>query len=113
MGIDVWQGCMEINDVPALNKKYDGKITFMGDIDNKSVDFTEWSDENNYKVVRACLDRNVPNHFIPCIVQGGPGSVFPGVYASMCKVIDEYNAEKFGTPVAEIEKMRLPHDIMF
>ncbi len=113
MGIDVWQGAMEINDVPALNKKYDGRITFMGDIDNKSVDFTEWTDENCRKVVRACLERNTPNHVIPCIVQGGPGSVFPGVYASLCKHIDEYNAEKFGTPVAELEKMRLPHDIMF
>jgi hypothetical protein len=113
MGIDVWQGCMEINDVPALNKKYDGAITFMGDIDNKSVDFTEWSEENNNKVVRACLDRNVPNHFIPCIVQGGPGSVFPGVYASMCDIIDKVNEEKFGTPAEEIAKMRLPHDIMF
>ena len=113
MGIDVWQGCMESNDVPALNKKYNGAITFMGDIDNKSVDFTEWTDENNNKVVRACLERNVREHFIPCIAQGGPGSVFPGVYASMCDVIDKVNEEKFGTPVAEIAKMRLPHDIMF
>lgn len=113
MGIDVWQGCMEVNDVPALVKKYGGKIAFMGDIDNKSVDFTEWSDANNKDVIYRTLDRNTPKFFIPCIVQGGPGSVFPGVYASLCKYIDQYNEEKFGTPVAEIEKMRLPHDIMF
>ncbi len=113
MGIDVWQGCMEANDVPALVKKYGGKIAFMGDLDNKSVDFEDWSDENNKEVIYRTLDRNTPKFFIPCIAQGGPGSVYPGVYASMCKYIDQYNEEKFGTPVAEIEKMRLPHDIMF
>jgi hypothetical protein len=38
MGIVIWQGCMESNNVPELIKKYGGQITFMGDIDNKSVD---------------------------------------------------------------------------
>ena len=113
MGIDVWQGGVELNNIPALNEKYHGKICFMGDIDNKSVDFTEWSEENNRKVVRACLDRNTPNGVIPCIVQGGPGSVFPGVYLSLCNYIDEYNAEKFGHKVEDIAANRLPHDIMF
>lgn len=30
MGIDVWQGCMETNNLPELIRKYGGKISFMG-----------------------------------------------------------------------------------
>ncbi len=113
MGIVVWQGGVELNNTPALNEKYKGKICFMGDIDNKSVDFTEWTEENNRRVVRACMDRNTPDGVIPCIIQGGPGSVFPGVYDSLTKEIDLYNAEKFGFSVAEIEAARLPIQVMF
>ncbi len=115
MGIDVWQGAMEVNNVPELVKKYGGQIAFMGDIDNKSCDFTEWTDENNKAVVERALSTNNQDrkYFLPCIVQGGPGSVFPGVYLSLCKYIDEYNEKHFGTPIAEIEQMRMPHNVMF
>ena len=113
MGIDVWQGCMEINNVPELVQKYGGQIAFMGNIDNKSVDFTEWTDENNQKEVERALSGMTPNGYLPCIVQGGPGSVFPGVYASLCKYIDEFNEKQFGISVADQEKLRMPHNIMF
>lgn len=39
MGIDVWQGCMETNNLPELIRKYGGKISFMGGIENRAVDF--------------------------------------------------------------------------
>ena len=51
--------------------------------------------------------------FIPCIAQGGPGSVFPGVYASMCEEIDKYNIEKYGATQEELDAARLPWQIMF
>ena len=113
MGIDVWQGAMEINNVPELVKKYEGQIAFMGNIDNKSCDFTEWTDENNEKVVRRALEGMTPNGYLPCIVQGGPGSVFPGVYLSLCKYIDQVNEERFGISVADQEALRMPHNVMF
>ena len=114
MGIDVWQGCMEGNDVPELVKKYGGKISFMGNIDNKSVDFEGWTVENCRKEVRRAMDQVPENkYYIPCIIQGGAGSVYPGVYKTMCDEIDKYNAEKFGLDIKEIENARLPHQILF
>jgi hypothetical protein len=113
MGIDVWQGCVESNDVPDLIKRFGDKITFMGNIDNKAVDFNGWTDENcrehTAKIIQECGDR----HFIPCITQGGPGSVYPGVYMSIADFIDEYNAEHYGLDIEEIRNARLPHQILF
>ena len=113
MGIDVWQGCMQSNDVPALTKKYKGKIAFMGDIDNKSMDVPGWTKEDCRKAAVRAMEENGMYGFIPCITQGGPGSVFSGSYLALCDSIDEYNAEKFGFTVEEIAAARPPHQIMF
>ena len=111
MGIDVWQGCMESNNVPELIKKYGGQITFMGGIDNKSVDFNGWSNENCYNVVKKVCDACGTKYFIPCITQGGGGSTFPGVYATLADEIDKYSMEVFG--IKESDITRLPHQILF
>ena len=62
-------GCMESNNVPELVKKYGGKITFMGDIDNKSMDFPGWTRED-CRTLQEGPDRNGSKYFIPCITQG-------------------------------------------
>ncbi len=111
MGIDVWQGCLESNNVPELIKKYGGQITFMGDIDNKSVDYPGWTQENCRNIVRRTIDRCGNKYFIPSIVQGGPGSVYPGVYQALTEEIDKYSEEVFGINAAEIN--RLPLQLIF
>jgi hypothetical protein len=111
MGIDVWQGCMRTNNVPELIKKYGGKISFMGYIDNKDVDFPGWTQEDARKVVRMACDACGSKYFIPCITQGGPGSTFPGTYKALTEEIDKYSEEVFGTKAADIK--RLPIQIMF
>lgn len=111
MGIDIWQGCMESNDLPGLIQKYGGKISFMGGIDNKSVDFTGWTQEDCKKAARRACDRCGNLYFIPCITQGGPGSVYPGTYAALCEEIDRYSEEKFGIDASKID--RLPWQILF
>ena len=113
MGIDVWQGCMQSNNVPELTKKYKGKITFMGDIDNKSMDFSGRTNEDCRKAAVRAMEENGMYSFIPCITQGGPGSVFSGSYAALIDEIDKYNAEKFGFTKAELEAKRPPIQIMF
>jgi len=111
MGIDVWQGCMESNDVPKLVKEYGPKMTFMGDIDNKSMDFEGWTREDCRKAaVRAC-ENNGLKYFIPCITQGGPGSLYENAYMTLCEEIDKYNEEKFGIKASDIK--RLPWQVMF
>ncbi len=113
MGIDVWQGCFSTNNLPELIQKYGDKITFMGGIENRLVDFDGWSNENNRKVIRETLDACGNKAFIPCIAQGGPGSVYPGVYADMCKEIDAYSIEKYGVTQEGIDENRLPFQILF
>ena len=113
MGIDVWQGCMASNNVPELVKKYGGKIAFMGGIDNKMVDFEGWTQEDCRKAAVDICEACGNKYFIPCITQGGPGSVYPGTYKALCDEIDKYNAEKFGLKIEEIEENRLPWQILF
>ncbi|MDR2197506.1 MAG: hypothetical protein LBO07_06035 [Coriobacteriales bacterium] len=111
MGIDVWQGCMESNDVFGLLEQYRGQISFMGNIDNKDVDFDGWTQNDaRTAVLRACPDTNTRS-YIPCITQGGPGSVYPGTYAALTEEIDRRSAELFGVTVGE--KDRLPLQILF
>ena len=113
MGVDVFQGCMDTNHTPELLKKYGEKITFMGVIENAYVDFEGWTDENNAKWVRKICEENGMKNFIPCIAQGGPGSVYPGVYKSLSDQIDKLNQEKFGFTPEQQNEMRMPIQIMF
>ena len=111
MGIDVWQGAMEKNDVPALIKQFGGQISFMGGINNASVEFDGWTEEHVRGYVRKTLEMYDPNYFIPCITQGGPGSCYPGVYEVMTDEIDKINIERFG--ITDPDAMRMPPTTMF
>ncbi len=113
MGIDVWQGCMASNNIPELVKKYGGKISFMGGIDNKMVDFEGWTREDCRKAAVDAMEACGNKYYIPCITQGGPGSVFPGTYRTLIEEIDQYNADHFGLNKEEIVANRLPLQIMF
>lgn len=43
MGIDIWQGAVKTNDLPALLKQYGGQISIMAGIDTADVDKPEWT----------------------------------------------------------------------
>ena len=111
MGIDVWQGCMRTNHTADLVKQYGGQISFMGDIDNKLVDFTGWTQADCDKAARDSMEACGMKYFIPCITQGGPGSLYPGTYKGLWDAIDNYNKEKFG--IEDPDSARLPISIMF
>ncbi len=113
MGIDVWQGCMKSNNVPALIEKYGGKLTFMGEIDNKQVDFDGWTKADCEKAALTAIERCGSKHFIPCITQGGPGSLYEGTYMAISDTIDKYNAETYGHKLEDIQAARVPISIMF
>ena len=114
MGIDVWQGCMHSNDVPALVRKYGGRITFMGEIDNKFVDFDGWTPQDCGKAAFDAIGRvGSMKHFIPCITQGGPGSMYPGAYRCLSDGIDRYNIMHFGAVQEELDAARIPQEIIF
>jgi len=113
MGIDVWQGCMESNHNDEVLAKYRGKICLMGDIDNKSVDFDGWTQADAKRVARRAIVRCGQLSFIPCITQGGPGSVYPGTYQALTEEIDAYNIERFGCTQEELNASRLDLPILF
>ncbi|MDR1904274.1 MAG: uroporphyrinogen decarboxylase [Treponema sp.] len=95
MGIDVFQGCITTNKVPELVKKYGGKISFMGDLNNGVLDKGDWTRELvRSEVERACRT-NGKLYYIPCLTMGGPGSTFPGVYEAVDEEIDRMSKEMF------------------
>ena len=91
MGIDIWQGVMTTNNIPACIEKYGKDITFMGGIDSASVDYEGWTREEITKQVKRACDTNGPLHFIPNLSQGLPVSSFPGVYDTTNEEIDKYS----------------------
>lgn len=95
MGIDIWQGVMTSNDIPALIRQYGGKISFMGGIDSARVDFPEWTPEVIDREVRRACDENGSHYFIPCTTQGMAMSTFKGVYECVSEKIDTYSREYF------------------
>jgi hypothetical protein len=95
MGIDVFQGCITTNNVPELVKKYGGKLSFMGDLNNGVLDKADWSKEQvRSEVERACRS-NGKLYYIPCLTMGGPGSTFPGVYETVTEEINRMSKEMF------------------
>lgn len=95
MKIDIWQGCVTTNNVADLIKKYGGKISFMGDIDNGLVDREDWNQELVAKHTRRACEANGKHYFIPCITQGGRGSVYPGVYDAISLELEKLSKEMF------------------
>jgi uroporphyrinogen-III decarboxylase len=88
LGIDVFQGCISTNNVPELVKKYGGKISFMGDLNNGVLDKADWTPELIHAEVERACRTNGTRYYIPCLTMGGPGTTFPGVYEA---VTDEIN----------------------
>ena len=113
MGIDVWQGNMESNNIRDMLSKYAGKIAFMGNIDNKDVDFTGWTVDDIKRVAREHMEGYEFQSYIPCITQGGPGSTFSGTYVELMKAMDEINTEMFGFSQQELEDARLEPQVIF
>ncbi len=95
MGIDVWQGVMNTNDIPALIEQYGGKITFMGGIDSASVDRPDWTPELAAQEVRKSCEHCGTRYYIPNLSQGMAMSTFPGVYEAVSAEIDKMSRELF------------------
>lgn len=80
IGIDIWQGVLPQNDIPAIQKITNGKMLLMGGIDAAIIDHKEYDEEVIRAEVRRACDEYVPGGgFIPCLTYGGEGSIFPGV----------------------------------
>lgn len=80
IGIDIWQGVLPQNDIPALQKITKGKMLLMGGLESGLVDIPNFSEDAIRKEVDRACDAYVPGGgFIPCLTYGGEGSLYPGV----------------------------------
>lgn len=95
MGIDIWQGCITNNDVPALIRQYGGKISFMGNIDNSVIDHENWSEAQIEAETRRACETCGKLYYIPNTCVGGPGSTYPGVYDTVSDCIRKLSKEMF------------------
>jgi len=95
MGIDIWQGVMNTNNIPELIKEYGGKISFMGGIHSGLVDYPGWTKEAVTEKVENACKANGTKYFIPCQTSGLPIESFEGVNATINEVIDRMSKEVF------------------
>lgn len=95
MGIDIWQGVMTSNQIPALIKQYGGKLSFMGGIDSAKVDFPGWTPEIVASEVKRACEENGTRYYIPNASQGLPMSTFEGVYETINEEIDKMSKIMF------------------
>ena len=82
----------------------------MGGFDGADFDYEGWTKEDIYAKVYKMLDACTPKAYIPCIAQGGPGSIYDGVYDTIMAAIDDYNVEHFGIKKEEIQRAPLQYD---
>ena len=95
--IDVWQGGLPQNDIPAILKQLDGRMTLMGGLDAGIVDREDSTEEEIRREVRkACEEYGSCGHFIPSITYGGPGTIYPEHDVIINDEIDKYNREVYG-----------------
>jgi hypothetical protein len=87
VGIDVFQGCLDTNNLPELIKKYGGKMSFMGGINNGIVDVPHWTPELIADYVEKTCRECGTLYYIPCCTAGGPGTSYPGVYEKVSEEI--------------------------
>ncbi|HHU22347.1 MAG TPA: uroporphyrinogen decarboxylase (URO-D) [Clostridiales bacterium] len=97
LNIDIWQGVLPQNDIPAIQKKLDGRMTLMGGIDAAIVDRKDATEEEIRAEVRRVCEEYAPGgHFIPCITYGAMGTIYPHVDPIINDEIDRYNREVYG-----------------
>lgn len=97
IGIDVWQGILPDNDIPAIQKELDGNMALMGGIETVLVDSEDASEEQIRTETRRALDTYTPaGHFIPSITYGDPTCFYPKTLDIIRDEIRKYNSEKFG-----------------
>lgn len=80
IGIDIWQGVLPQCDIPAMQKRLQGKMILMGGIDAAVVDREDVTEAEIRNEVQRVIREYLPGGpFIPCLTYGGAGSIYPWV----------------------------------
>ncbi len=93
IGIQVWQGTLPENGIPALQERLQGRMVLMGGI-GASIDRADAGEEEVRTYVRKALETYCPGgHFIPSITYGLAGAVFRHIDPWIDDEIAKYNSE--------------------
>ena len=91
IGIQVWQGVLPENDIPALQQKLKGRMVLMGGI-GAAIDRADAGEEEVRAYVHDALHEYCPGgHFIPSITYGIAGTVYKHVDPWIDDEIRKYN----------------------
>ena len=92
LGIQVWQGVLPENDIPALQRQLQGLMVLMGGI-GAAIDRPDATESEVRSYVSQALEAYCPGgHYIPCITYGLFGTVYPHVDPLIDDEIDRYNS---------------------
>ena len=71
IGIDIWQGAIPQNDLPAIQERTGGELAIIGGIDAPAVDIEHIGEEEIRAEVRRAIDAYCPaGRFYPSIPSG-------------------------------------------
>ena len=91
IGIQVWQGVLPENDIPALQQQLKGRMVLMGGI-GAAIDRPDSTEEEIRDYVRQALQAYCPGgHFIPSITYGLSGTIYKHVDPIIDSEIEAYN----------------------
>lgn len=91
IGIQVWQGVLPENDIPALQQRLKGRMVLMGGI-GAAIDREDAGEEEVRRYVHDALHEYCPGgHFIPSITYGIAGTVYKHVDPWIDDEIRKYN----------------------
>lgn len=90
IGIDIWQGVIAQNDIPAIQKITEGKLAMVGGIDGPKIDVEGISEEEIRAEVRRAVDTYCP-----------AGRFYPGIPNGVCyrewnDAIEKDELKKYG-----------------
>ena len=92
IGIQVWQGVLPENDIPALQRQLRGRLVLMGGM-GAAIDRADAAPEEIYDYAMTTLRACCPGgHYIPSITYGLPGAVYPHVDEHIDRAIADYNS---------------------
>lgn len=96
LGIDIWQGVLNTNDIPKLQEQLKGRMLLMGGVDSviDRADATE--EEIRSEVRKVCETYGPAGGFVPGITYGRPGTLNPHVNKIMIDEIRQYNIDTYG-----------------
>ena len=94
-GIDIWQGAVSENNIPAVLKEYGGKIAVHGGLDNGKYDKQDWNKKEMKDGLEELIQATDGKYFIPGFTIGGPMTTFEGAYEAASDAIDELSRQYF------------------